>query len=434
MQSSNAPVKLKLPFASSGGKNTIPNVSQIGILAGAASYPDGFPPLTRTPLVAGGVPPSGLDMNGVLFEMTAIARWLASGAGFAYDGAWAADSNVGGYPKGARVMRSDGVGYWLNTAENNTTDPEAGGAGWVPDFVSGSAAVTMTGSNVTLTPLEYGKPIIVITGTLTANLNLIFPNLAARWVVINDTTGAFSITCKTAAGTGVTVTGTGSVVGDGTNIRNATTSGAVGLAASSVQIFTATGTLPGSIAAGSAIINSASAISLTLPAASTVTAGVRIEFFNVNTGAGSILRAGADTIAVNDTTVTSISVGNGDSLTLESNGTNGWYAVSGSATVKNSAAFANGIGWNKLPNGTIIQKGVAAYSAGVSPKLVTVTFPIAFPTSRTIVATAEPSGLGDDVWVQIRGDLSSLSSFVAEIYSPVSAILAGNINWIAIGG
>lgn len=218
MQSSNAPTKLKLPFASSGGKNTIPNTSQIGIVAGAASYPDGFPPLTRTPLVAGGVPPSGLDMNGVLFEMTAIARWLASGAGFTYDSAWASDSNVGGYPKGARVMRSDGVGYWLNTTDNNATDPEAGGAGWVPDYTHGVAAVTMTSSNVTLTALQYGKPIIVITGTLTANLNMIFPNLAGDWVVINNATGSFTITAKTAAGTGVVVSGSQGIVGDGTNI------------------------------------------------------------------------------------------------------------------------------------------------------------------------------------------------------------------------
>lgn len=222
MQSSNAPVKLKLPFASSGGKNAIPNVSQIGIVAGAASYPDGFPPLTRTPIVAGGVPPSGLDMNGVLFEMTAIARWLASGAGFAYDAAWAADSDVGGYPKGARVMRSDGVGYWLNTAENNTTDPETGGEGWVPDYTYGIANVTMTSSNVTLTALEYGKRVIAISGTLTANLNLIFPAIVGEWVVINNTTGAFTVTCKTSAGTGLVVDSTQVIVGDGTNIYSAT--------------------------------------------------------------------------------------------------------------------------------------------------------------------------------------------------------------------
>lgn len=224
MQLINAPGKLVLPFAASGAKNAIPVASQIGIVAGAASLTDGFPPLTRTPLAAGGVPPSGLDMNGIIYELSAILRWANAGAGYVYDGTFAADSNVGGYPKGARVLRSDGQGYWFNTTDNNTTDPEGVGAvaaGWVPDFTNGVAAVTMTGSNVTLTALEYGKPIIVISGLLTANLNLIFPSIAGEWSVINNTTGAYSVTCKTAAGTGVVVNSAQAIVGDGTNIYSA---------------------------------------------------------------------------------------------------------------------------------------------------------------------------------------------------------------------
>lgn len=224
MQLINAPGKLVLPFAASGAKNAIPVASQIGIVAGAASLTDGFPPLTRTPLAAGGVPPSGLDMNGIIYELSAILRWANAGAGYVYDGTFAADSNVGGYPKGARVLRSDGLGYWFNTADNNTTDPEGAGAvaaGWVPDFTNGVAAVTMTGSNVTLTALQYGKPIVVISGLLTANLNLIFPSIAGEWTVINNTTGAFSVTCKTAAGTGVVVNSAQAIVGDGTNIYSA---------------------------------------------------------------------------------------------------------------------------------------------------------------------------------------------------------------------
>lgn len=111
MQLTNTPAKLVLPFANAGAKNTIPTASQIGITAGAASLVDGFPPLTRTPIAAGGVPPSGLDMNGILFELSAILRWANAGGGYAFDGTFAADSNVGGYPKGARIMRSDGQGY-----------------------------------------------------------------------------------------------------------------------------------------------------------------------------------------------------------------------------------------------------------------------------------------------------------------------------------
>ena len=208
MQLSNIPDKLVSPFANAGGKSTIPVASQIGITAGAASLTDGFPPLTRTPIAAGGVPPSGLDMNGILYEMSAVIRWANAGGGYPYDGTFATDTNVGGYPKGARIMRSDGTGYWFNTAENNVTDPEGAGAaaaGWVPDFTNGIAAVTMTGSSVTLTPVQYGKPIIVITGALTGNLNLIFPTIEGQWQVVNATSGAFAITAKTASGTGVAI-------------------------------------------------------------------------------------------------------------------------------------------------------------------------------------------------------------------------------------
>lgn len=227
MQLSNAPTKLPLAFAVSGGKNSIPVASQIGITPGAASLTDGFPPLTRTPLAAGGVPPSGLDMNGVLFEISAITRWANAGAGYVYDGTFAADSNVNGYPKGARILRTDGLGYWLNTTDNNTTDPETSSAatsvaaGWVPDYTSGATSVTMTNANVTLTSVQYSKPIIVISGALVGNLNLIFPDtVTGQWMIINNTTGAFAITCKTASGTGVVVKSVQKIVSDGTNIKS----------------------------------------------------------------------------------------------------------------------------------------------------------------------------------------------------------------------
>lgn len=223
MQLSNTPGKLLLPFAADGTKNAIPVDSQIGIVAGKASLADGFPPLTRTPLSAGGVPPSGLDMNGILYEMSDVIRWANAGGGYAYDADFATNINVGGYPKGARVMRSDGAGYWINTVENNETNPEADGAaaaGWVPDHTSGAAAVTMTNANVTLTPLQYGKRIILLTGVLTANLNLIFPTITYEWTVVNNCSGAFSVTCKTAAGTGVAIRSSEVriIYGDGVNV------------------------------------------------------------------------------------------------------------------------------------------------------------------------------------------------------------------------
>lgn len=218
MQLTDAPAKLPIPFANAGAKTTIPTASQIGITPGAASLTDGFPPLTRTPIASGGVPPSGQDMNGILFEATAINRWDNAGAGYVYDSTFS--TAIGGYPKGARVLRTDGEGYWLSTADNNTTDPEAGGAGWVPDYTSGAASVAMSNANVTLTSLQAGHPLILITGALTANINLVFPTYVKSWIVLNNASGAFSVTCKTSAGTGLAVAtgGMAQIVGDGTNI------------------------------------------------------------------------------------------------------------------------------------------------------------------------------------------------------------------------
>lgn len=219
MQLVNKPGKLVLPFAATGSKRTIPATSQIGITAGAASLPDGFPPLAMIPETAGGVGPSGMDMNGILYELSAITRWANAGGGYPYDAAFASDSNVGGYPKGARVMRTDGQGYWLNTVDDNATDPEAGGAGWVPDFSYGASAITMTNTNYTLSSLEYGKPVIIISGLLTADLNLIFPNIYGQWLVINNTTGGHSITGKTASGVGVEIAVVAVLFCDATNIK-----------------------------------------------------------------------------------------------------------------------------------------------------------------------------------------------------------------------
>lgn len=77
------------------------------------------------------------------------------------------------------------------------------------------------GSNVTLTAVEAGNGIFNFTGVLTANINVIVPTSPTRpWVVINNTTGAYSLTLKTSGGTGIVVEqGSPKVLAcDGTNV------------------------------------------------------------------------------------------------------------------------------------------------------------------------------------------------------------------------
>ncbi|WP_346827309.1 hypothetical protein [Serratia inhibens] len=159
MQSSSSPKKLSIPFAASGDKQTIPDVTQIGVEDGRASYPDGFPPLTRTPISAGGVPPYGTDMNGVLFDISNAARWSAAGAPYKYDATFSA--SIGGYPKGAILSNSAGDGFWQSITENNTTNPDSGGSGWI-NALGGRLINTQTFySSGTYTPTPGTKSIIV---------------------------------------------------------------------------------------------------------------------------------------------------------------------------------------------------------------------------------------------------------------------------------
>lgn len=77
------------------------------------------------------------------------------------------------------------------------------------------------GANVTLSNSEASNKTLILTGTLTANIDLIFPVATGReWVVRNNTAGAYTVTLKVSGGTGTVCTQSRSlpVFCDGTNI------------------------------------------------------------------------------------------------------------------------------------------------------------------------------------------------------------------------
>ncbi|SDR17983.1 hypothetical protein [Paraburkholderia tuberum] len=125
MEAKQFPTLMPVPFAQHGQRNDIPQQSQIGTTKGAASLVDGFPPLTMTDPLKGGIPPFGKDVNGILYLLALTARWAQLGGSFTYNGSFANDPNVGGYPQGAVLLRADLSGFWFNLADNNTTDPDA---------------------------------------------------------------------------------------------------------------------------------------------------------------------------------------------------------------------------------------------------------------------------------------------------------------------
>ncbi|EGO4532830.1 tail fiber protein [Escherichia coli] len=207
MNSSDIPSRITKAFGVNGLKNTIPvDSSTTTDNNGVATFDKGFPSITMQPLSAGGIPPSGKDMNGILYSATLQQQW--QNAGMTYPFSQDFSDAVSGYPKGAIVPSSVYTGQWLNLNEANSTPPEsATGAttGWVPINNYGITQITMTSGSIVMSSLQAAKDRIIITGALTANVNLIFPAWIKSWVVYNNCTGNFSITCKTAAGTGIAV-------------------------------------------------------------------------------------------------------------------------------------------------------------------------------------------------------------------------------------
>lgn len=131
MKSTDKPTAITLPFAASAGADyirTVPVASQIGVVNGAASYTDGFPPDCFIPQAAGGYPPDGRDVNYILNVISAWSRWCYAGGSPTYDSAFS--SAIGGYPNGAVLAMANGGGFWISTADNNTSDPDTGGADW----------------------------------------------------------------------------------------------------------------------------------------------------------------------------------------------------------------------------------------------------------------------------------------------------------------
>jgi hypothetical protein len=156
------PPRLVEPFANSatactqaapvpGGKTfPFPVPSQQSVLNGAASLTDGFVPLNMTNPTDGGVPPFGIDMNGILFIVSSWAAFFAAGQYPVYDATL--QTAMGGYALGARVQQAaNPEAFWTSTVSGNMTDPDTGGAGWISSVALYSAAA-LTGTNDVVLP------------------------------------------------------------------------------------------------------------------------------------------------------------------------------------------------------------------------------------------------------------------------------------------
>lgn len=110
------------------------------------------------------------------------------------------------------------VGSDINTwaSELNTS------LGLLDAILGGSTTVAVAGSNVSLTSSQLGNAVIKLSGTLTANIELIFPTSGGGYWTVDCsgvTFGSYTITATTTGGTSALVgPGATALYSDGTNI------------------------------------------------------------------------------------------------------------------------------------------------------------------------------------------------------------------------
>jgi hypothetical protein len=192
MLSTARPTSFPIPFAANAAGpyiRSIPVTSQIGITDGAASLNDGFVPDNFLQIAAGGVPPFGQDMTGILNQATAWIRWLEAGAPIYFDATFA--SAIGGYPKGSIVQSALVVGAeWVSSVDNNSTNPDSSSSsGWqrvglpagtpIPSFTSTAVPGTVTANGLTI-----GNASSNATGRANADTLFLY---AANWQAFSAT-------------------------------------------------------------------------------------------------------------------------------------------------------------------------------------------------------------------------------------------------------
>lgn len=189
------PPTLREPIAANASSGFITNpMPESPTGTNGASIEGGFPAITMTSELAGGKPPLGQDMNGFLFLLSTHLVFLQAGEPYLFNSDVA--TALGGYPVGSILGMNDGSGLWINTIANNSTAPDGTTgytAGWRPLYDYGVGTVATTGGLLDVPAQTARKSIIIVTGTLAANATIRFPQVVQSWLVVNATTGPFTL-------------------------------------------------------------------------------------------------------------------------------------------------------------------------------------------------------------------------------------------------
>ena len=141
------PYMVQIPFCNTGNKNAIQLTQQAGQDPEDATYQEGFPPVTMLNEDAGGLPPKGLDFNGIFYELSSPIAHYCRGDRIQFDAAYAAA--IGGYAKGWVVASNDYQKDYISLVDNNLADPNGTNTTWTVYAGQGSvptATSTTTGT------------------------------------------------------------------------------------------------------------------------------------------------------------------------------------------------------------------------------------------------------------------------------------------------
>lgn len=138
---------------------------------------------------------------------------------------------------------------------------------FVQSSVNGIVGVDIAGSTTTtLTQAQYSYPLIVLSGAVTAAKSVVFPAQSGWWMVMNTSTGDYTVTLKTASGAGVYIPRgySGWIFCDGTSIYNGTNFSSTLYVAGAATLAGTLGVTGAATLSGTLAVNGATTLSSTL--------------------------------------------------------------------------------------------------------------------------------------------------------------------------
>lgn len=187
---------------------------------------------------------------------------------------------------------------------------------------------TVSGGTVTLTAAEETNSIFEIQGTLLSNCTIIFSNNPKHIFVDNLTTGDFTLTFKTAAGSGITVPRgqTAILYNNGTNIEDASTNKQDSFISINPQIGT-TYTFVLSDAGKLVTFSNASPVTVTVPSFANVTFPIGTRIDCIQDGVGKVTFAPDVGVTINSAFGNKSIFGQYVGVSLIKESQNIWYLI-----------------------------------------------------------------------------------------------------------